>query len=77
MNNGEQSIVVRSREDWKRAIATYSILKRLGKIGIVGGPDCMAQPYEVLNQWTLTFALDDEDQFITPGCNTWRVQMGR
>jgi len=57
--------VVRSREDWKKAIATYSFLKRLSKMGIVGGPNCMAQPYEVLNQWTLAFAYDDEDQLIT------------
>jgi hypothetical protein len=55
----ENRIVVHSRSDWKRAITTNEFLKRLSKIGIVGKENCIAQPHEVMNLWTIAFAHDE------------------
>lgn len=55
-------IIVRSRDEWKKELARLGFLKELGQIGVVGKEKCLAQPHEVLNQWTLAFFVDGSGQ---------------
>ena len=53
--------IVHSRNEWKREVSSRGFLKELGRVGVVNKSG-NAKPHEVLDQWTLAFFYDDEDQ---------------